>query len=187
MLRPRFAFLLVVAACGARTGLDSDLPAKDASPPASHDAAQEAPPCEYGTAFGNVFGKVTYFAGGEALPAGRYQLAYVDGCMKYTNNGTQGWTVNAYTQTSGTDEWYIVGASGLPAGYPEPPGTVGYLVGEGAYATFDECVAASLAYPPVTFDFPGGPIGVWLSDIPYSDNVPGVGGRIPTWRLSCGE
>jgi hypothetical protein len=232
MLTLRFlAFLaspLVLSACGARTGLDLDLPAEDAaapslSPDASDDAARDdsglddvsvpsddavpaddavpsddaalptddaggdAAPCDYGTLVGDVFGQVTYFAGGLALPAGRYQLAYVDGCMMYSGSSTQGWTVNAYAQISGTDEWYVVGASGTPSGYPEPPGTVGYVVGQGAYADFDACVAASLVYPPVTFDFPGGPMGLWLSDSPYTDNVPGVDGRSPTWRLTCAE
>jgi hypothetical protein len=190
---------LVLSACGARTGLDLDLPAEDAAPPSlSPDASDAAPPslspdasdaapCDYGTLVGDVFGQVTYFAGGVALPAGRYQLAYVDGCMMYSDSGVQGWTVNAYTQSSGADEWYVVGASGTPSGYPEPPGTVGFLVGQGAYADFDACVAASLLYPPVTFDFPGGPMGLWLNDSPYTDNVPGVDGRSPTWHLTCAE
>ncbi len=101
-------------------------------PPDVVDAATDAPdaevadvglgedaPCDYGVVVGDVFGQTTYFAGGAPLPAGRYTLTYVDGCMKYS--GDQGWTVNAYTQASSADEWYLVGASGALNGIRSLP------------------------------------------------------------------
>jgi hypothetical protein len=35
----------------------------------------------------------------------------------------------------------------------------------------------------VEFDFDGGPLGVWLNDTPYLDNVAGDNGRNPAWSL----
>jgi hypothetical protein len=61
---------------------------------------------------------------------------------------------------------------------------VGFLVGAGGFATFDECVAANVPLPPIEFRFDGGPLGVWLEDNPYTDNVAGVGGRNPKWALT---
>jgi hypothetical protein len=140
--------------------------------------------CDAGTVVGDVFGQVRYFAGGSTLPAGHYRVTYIDGCMKYSSG--QGWTVQAYGPGSpaGSDAWWLVGST-TAAKIIMPPGTVGYLVGEGAYASFDDCVTANLELPPVEFDFEGGKIGLWVEDSPYSDNVPGPGGRSPTWHLGC--
>jgi hypothetical protein len=44
---------------------------------------------------------------------------------------------------------------------------------------------AATTAPSVDFDFAGGELGVWLEDNPYSDNVPGLNGRSPAWRLTC--
>jgi hypothetical protein len=51
------------------------------------------------------------------------------------------------------------------------------------FATFDECIAANQVVPPEDYYHPGGRLGVWLSDTPYYDNVPGENGRGPTWAL----
>ncbi len=64
------------------------------------------------------------------------------------------------------------------------PGTVGFLVGSGGFATFDECVAANQLVAPIEFAFDGGPIGVWLEDYPYTDNLAGMNGRNPKWDLT---
>jgi hypothetical protein len=127
----------------------------------------------------DLFGQIVYFDNGKMLPAGHYRVQYVDGCMKYSS--AQDWAVQAYAD--GSDAFWLVGATSANR-ILILPGTVGFMVGSGGFATFDECVAANLALPPEEFDFAGGPIGVWLSDSPYSDNVAGTGGRNPKWSLT---
>ncbi len=185
--------LVTMFGCGARTELDvletqpadaqtADVPrdVADAGQDVAPDVGPEAAVCDYGDVVSDVFGQTIYFAGGASLPKGHYTVTYVDGCMKYSPS--QGWTVNAYA--SGPDVyWLVTGASQQKLGVP--PGTVGYTVANGAFALFDACVNASRALPPLGLDFPGGTLGVWLADNPYSDNVPGESGRNPTWHLSA--
>jgi hypothetical protein len=127
----------------------------------------------------DLFGAPTYFNNGKPVPAGRYLMTYVDGCMKYS--GDQGWTVNAYP-LGGPCQWWLIGDTAA-AKILQPPGAIGYLVGEGAFADFDDCVRTSKASPPKVFDHPGGLLGVVLQDAPYQDNIPGPQGRNPKWRL----
>jgi hypothetical protein len=127
----------------------------------------------------DIFGRPTYYADGGSLPPGHYRVAYVDGCMKYS--AAQDWAVNAYQ--GDPDSWWLVGATTADR-ILVPPGTVGFLVGAGGFATFDDCVAANHEVPPLEFQFDGGPLGVWLQDNPYSDNVAGVNGRNPRWDLA---
>jgi hypothetical protein len=61
---------------------------------------------------------------------------------------------------------------------------MGYMPGEGGFANFEDCVAANLLVPPIAFDHAGGVLGVWLADSPYDDNLPGIDGRNPRWRLT---
>jgi len=142
--------------------------------------------CSFGTAASlatpgslDLFGQVSYFADGGALPQGRYRVSYVDGCMKYS--GSQGWTIHAYA--NGSIAWWLVGAS-TSQKYLMPPGTVGWNPADGAFTAFADCVAANLALAPTDFDFDGGVLGVWLQDSPYSDNLAGESGRNPTWNLT---
>jgi hypothetical protein len=128
----------------------------------------------------DLFGRVVYFADGIALPAGRYRTRYVDGCMKYSS--AQDWAIHAYPNAE-PDGWWFVGADTTDK-VVVPPGTIGFLVSNGGFATFDECVAANLLLPPVDFDFAGGKLGVWLQDSPYSDNAAGVDNRNPKWTLT---
>jgi len=128
----------------------------------------------------DLFGNVVYFADGIELPAGRYRVEYVDGCMKYSS--AQDWAVHAYAGAE-PDGWWLVGEDQTKK-IVVPPGTVGFLVQNGGFATFDECVAANLLLPPSEFDFAGGKLGVWLQDSPYSDNLAGVDGRNPKWMLT---
>jgi hypothetical protein len=142
------------------------------------DVLDAAPVCDFGVIVTNVFGALVQWNGGAPLPPGRYRVTYVDGCMKYSSG--QGWSVNAYA--NGPDGFLIrSGSSTLgPA-----PGTVGFLPGQGGFATFDGCVDANLANDaPFQFDFAGGSLGAILIDDPYSDNVEGSNGRNPTYRLS---
>ena len=84
---------------------------------------------------------------------------------------------------SGCCSLYLVGATTAEKKLVMP-GNVGMLVGMGAHAEFDACVAASRLSPPVTFDHAGGPLGVFLQDVDYTDNEEGEDENNPTWVLS---
>jgi len=173
----------------ASAGMDAGAGVSDAGAladaPAPYDAGRDAG-CKIGEATStatstmlDLFGTPEYFNGGAPLPAGRYRITYLDGCMKYS--APQGWTVNAYA--SGMSCWYVIGATTADR-IVVPPGTVGYIAGSGAYTNFDDCVTASLAVPPVEFAITTAqPLGIWLLDSPYSDNLAGVDGRNPRWGL----
>lgn len=178
--------LVVVAACGARTPLDASASdarddhagAADAATDPIEEPIEEPPACDFGTIVTDVFGGVVSWNGGAALPAGHYRVTYVDGCMKYSSG--QAWSVNAYAE--GPDTLFVVGDGSTIAA---APGTVGFLEGQGGFATFDECVSANVASDaPLEFDFAGGTLGLRLADNPYADNAPGENGRSPTYRLS---
>jgi hypothetical protein len=150
------------------------------------DGVVMRPACDFGTARNtattttlDLFGQTIFFNNGAALPAGRYSLRYTDGCMKYAPD--QGWTIHAYAD--GRSAWWLVGASPSTT-IVMPPGTVGYAAGGGAYAVFADCVAANRALAAKEFDFAGGVLGLWLRDMPYSDNIVGEGGRNPSWQLT---
>jgi hypothetical protein len=150
------------------------------------DATKDGDPCALGSATSlagpgslDLFGETAFFADGAMLPAGRYRVTYQDGCMKYASN--QGWTIHAYA--SGSSGWWLVGATAADK-VAMPPGTVGWNVGDGAFSTFAECVAANKALPPLELDLAGGKLGIWLQDAPYSDNVAGEGGVNPRWSLA---
>lgn len=132
---------------------------------------------------GDIFGSVTPAVGGMSLPAGRYRFTQADGCMKYGSTG-HGWTVQ---NPNHTDCWWAVttDANGGTTELLFLPGTEGLTAGLGAYATFSECLTAN-AQPPHTaeFDFSGGPLGIWLRDNPYGDNLT-QNGNTPRWRLQC--
>ena len=103
--------------------------------------------------------------------------------MKYASD--QDWTIHAYAAAEPFG-WWFVGDTTADKITP-PPGTVGYSVATGAYASFEDCVAANRALPPLVFDFGGGTIGVWLQDNPYTDNLAGQEGRNPKWQLTLLE
>jgi hypothetical protein len=126
----------------------------------------------------SLFGAPVYFNAGMPLPAGTYVISYVDGCMKYSAD--QGWTVNAYAD--GSDGWWLIGASTADKKLVLP-GNIGFLIGEGGFPVFEDCVAASKAAQPETFEHAGGQLGIWLQDSPYTDNLAGEGGRNPKWSL----
>jgi hypothetical protein len=161
----------VTTSCGAKTPL---LVADRVAP---IDAA-----CTFAPARGDVTGTLRSFASGAELPAGRYRVRYIDGCMKYAPG--QGWTVNAYAPDAGVDRWHLVASGSRPIDLVLP-GHVGFVLGAGGFADFDDCVASSLREPPIEFDFAGGVLGVRLTDSPYSDNVDGIDGRSPTWAIEC--
>jgi hypothetical protein len=176
-----------VGACGSRTPLlvpEEEAFAPEAGPSFDAGTPDATFSCDLGQVTGDVFGQTALFAGGRILAAGRYRVSYVGGCMKYSSS--QAWIVNAYPlgSSAGSDHWWFV-ASGQNVDTAIPPGTVGFLSGQGAFTNFDDCVHASLAVPPVDLVLSEGTLGVWLEDEPYGDNVPGVNGDSPTWSLEC--
>ena len=183
--RLRVIVAFSVLGCGARTELDvpgaSDAALAEAQTPrdAGQDVALDSPAaCDFGNVTSDPFGATVSWNGGAPLPAGHYRVTYVDGCMKYST--AQGWTVNAYA--NGPDTLWVVGSGARLA---PAPGTVGFLVGQGGFSTFDACVSANESEDaPLELDFAGGTLGLELADSPYADNVAGESGRNPTYRLS---
>jgi hypothetical protein len=145
----------------------------DAGSPCSPDAALVPPEDVTPDYLDNT---VKYFGGGAPLPAGRYRLAYVSGCVKY--NGYSNFTVNGQS----TFEYWLVGASASDQLYVAP-GTVAPGIPFG-YPVLSDCVSANQALPPLDFDFAGGPLGMYNNDFQPSDNVIDPTGGAPTWRLS---
>lgn len=124
----------------------------------------------------------SYFADGRSLPAGEYSVVYVDGCWK---SGVVAWTVNL-----GVEGYWVVG--GRPeAQLAMAPGSGGTFATLGAFGTYDECIAANVGRPGVTFRFDGGPIGLKLESLdPLTrfillEGGESVGGQSPTFRLTC--
>jgi hypothetical protein len=166
-------------------GVDASLRLQDAAPADARYGDGGA--CSFGSAASiatsanlNLFGQIVYYEDGGAFPSGRYRARYADGCMKY--DYLQGWTVQGDGPDAAGGFWFV-GATTTDL-IAKPPGTVGVFAGAGAYSTFDDCVDANLSLDqPLEFDFDGGPIGVWLDDNPYLDNVAGDNGRNPAWNL----
>jgi hypothetical protein len=126
----------------------------------------------------DLFGQIAYFGSGQVLPAGRYRVSYVDGCMKYSS--AQDWAIHAYAD--GSIAWWLGKTSGDKL--VMLPGTIGIYEGQGGYSEFNACVAANQPLQPVEFDFEGGVLGIWLADSNYGDNLSGVDGRNPSWKLT---
>jgi hypothetical protein len=164
---------------------DAELTADVVVCPVDAGSPAPAPPADAGTCGidevlrPDIFDHPAYFAGGAALPAGNYRLQYVDGCMKY--DATWLWTVNA----SFNDEFVVIGDSTADV-LGVAPGTralFGFGFG-GGYTTFDACVAANRALPPLDLTFAGGKLGLYQNDFQPPDNIAGPNGDSPSWRLT---
>jgi hypothetical protein len=135
---------------------------------------------------------IMFFNGGDPLPAGKYEVEYVDGCMKYFTGGNSGWTVNAYPTPDPFGYGYYIGATSGDK-LQQLPGTSGFRVGDpsqvsntGAFDTIIDCVNANQALALIMFNLTtGGPLGIWLDDTNYGDNVEGTPN--PTWKLTSLE
>jgi hypothetical protein len=138
---------------------------------------------------------IRYFAGGAALPPGRYRVAYVDGCLTAGSpEFGPGWSVHGTKKMLGVMSCYLVSDSGVPITFT--PGSVGAWVGpdldagQGAALTYNECIAANCGIAtPVDIDFAGGRLGVARDGgtvLGAIDDLGGeaVGGRSPTFRLT---
>jgi hypothetical protein len=159
----------------------------------------------------DTLGTVRYYSGGTPLPAGRYRVAYVGGCMAYGvgASAVSGWTVHGSRGDfiTGLSAFWMVRDDGSLIVIA--PGTAGTLVvpddcsplapgceaqfatslsdpSAGAFATYDECVTANCTLPATDFNFEGGVLGLRYGAISSVVTVPGesVGGRSPTYRLS---
>jgi hypothetical protein len=141
----------------------------------------------------DVTGPVRYFAAGASLPAGKYRVEYVDGCVTYGPGYAYppwGWTIHAGMVPG---NYWLMGAYGghcvmvgaatddvvgvLPGTTNPPPGI----------DTYANCVTANKAMDqPLDFDFQGGPLGLYIEDTMPGDNVggPAPDGVTPTWKLT---
>jgi hypothetical protein len=141
-------------------------------------------------------GAIQYYAHGAVLPAGRYQLSYVDGCATFGGRPSDGlnvgWTVNGQATMPGVWGCYLAAADG--AAFAVTPGTTGTFAGPstddgigGAFMTYAECVEANCDLPAFEFDFPGGKLGVGRDGggVGSVDDLGGEaeGGVSPTFRL----
>jgi hypothetical protein len=132
------------------------------------------------------------FAGGAAFPAGRYRIEYVDGCRRYDN--TAAWTLHASLLAAGLSSegrggCYMIMSNDRAVELA--PGTAGVVVGEGpdpagAFASYDECVAANRMQAPRELTFSTGTIGIMNAGDSSSDKTTGeaIGRRSPTYRLT---
>lgn len=144
------------------------------------------PLCDLGTVIGDELGLVRMFKDGADIPAGTYRVTYVQGCIKY--GGDQNWTVHAYEPnsdgTAALATWALVGADKNDIKAAALPGWHLYGVGgTGGWVSFADCVAANQATTAIEYSHAGGPLGVWLSDTPYPDNLPGEDQHNPEWHL----
>jgi hypothetical protein len=108
--------------------------------------------------------------------------------MMYANRSD--WTVHASELGVATAFLVHENGDGLTVG-AVLPGTFGNKVRKGAFAEFDECVAANQLLDPMVVDFEGGRLGVVLVESDYDDNVAGPLGASPRWALerldACSE
>jgi hypothetical protein len=194
---------------GPTTDSDSDAAPADVSPDVpdssgddgSSDASDASdavdgtpvPPCDGGVPYTQqliatdnvvMFGTIQYFNAGMPIPAGRYTVRYVDGCMKYAPQFD--WSVNGNLPPTCCN-WWFVGTDSQDRRVLLP-GTVGSVAPDGAWTNFEDCVTANKLQPPKVFDHAGGKLGLFMDDIQYDDNVAGVSGRNPTYSLTqtCG-
>jgi hypothetical protein len=184
--RPSAWAAVFVSSLGTACALDAGgLGATSAAFPAGDAGQYPAAPggsvCDYGSAApeGSAadltrLARVVYFGGGAVLPAGSYRVRYDDGCLKYS--GLEGWTVHNGVNAG----LWLVGAQPSTR-LARPPGTVGVLAGIDAFADFEACVTANRALPPLVFSHGGGPIGLFLDDDVYTDDV--LGRSTPRYTL----
>ena len=183
-------------ASNARSGNPSTVGSAGAAAPVLPDAchrAREGAATPLDVTVVDTNAVIYDFADGATFPAGQYRLEYVDGCRRYDD--TAAWTLHASTLASalsaaGRGGCFLVMSNRETIAIA--PGTAGVVVGEGgeplgAYASYDECVAANLKLAPITFNTTqAGPIGVMNAGDSSTAKSPGeaVGGRSPSYRLT---
>jgi hypothetical protein len=105
--------------------------------------------------------------------------------MKYA--GGQNWATHAYEPsangTAAFATWALIGATQADVKRVKLPGLwIFGPGGTGGWPVFANCVAANATAPSVEYVHAGGTLGLWLNDS-YGDNVVGLNGQNPTWRL----
>ena len=156
-------------------------PTEDAGVQEAKDAAPPAETCTDGVASGkswelmpDMFGMPSFFAEGADLPAGRYRIDYVDGCIRF-DPLIYFWTVHGFVTFE-----YVVFRESTANLIGLAPGVVSLF----GYGVFEDCITANKAVEPLLVDHPGGKLGIWNNDFMPSDNTAGEGNRNPKWRLS---
>jgi hypothetical protein len=114
----------------------------------------------------------SWFEGGASLPAGRYRIAWVDGCIRYDPT-IYFWTVNGAFNF----EYWIIGATTSDL-IQVAPG-LSSIAGD---ANYSDCVTASRGQY-VDVDFAGGKLGIYNNDFKPADNTASPTGVNPTWTL----
>jgi hypothetical protein len=133
----------------------------------------------------DVHGAVTYFENGASLPAGRYRIEYVSGCMEWGLYALGWhWTIDTPAEYPGgpLGQCLLVGDSTTNV-IAVLPGTTGAP----GYDTYSDCVSANMSMDaPLDFDFSGGKLALWMNDTNPGDDSGGESacGLSPVWRLS---
>jgi hypothetical protein len=150
------------AETGTDTGVDADTRI-DANPSTDSGSCDSSTGIVVEELMPDIFGTPAFFAGGAPLPAGHYEIAYVDGCLQY--DLFHAWTVNGLVNP----QYWIIGVTTVDQLTPAPG--IQDLFG---YTSFEACVAANRG-ASVWFQFPGGKLGIWQNDFSPGNNRPGEG------------
>lgn len=119
-------------------------------------------------------GTRSYWNLAQDIPAGNYRIAYVNGAVRYNASGE--WWLN-HDNNSPFGGYRI--AYNNDAATAVFPGTASSTDGTHFFSQAE--VEAANAGRSITFAHTGGRIGVYLSDQPYADNLPGSPN--PTFKL----
>lgn len=106
-------------------------------------------------------GAISYFYGGVSLPAGTYRVKYGGAALQWGGNPAEWGVGDAFIPAQG---FYIRRGGGADLYGPQLNSTY--------YPTASAAQLANAAAPAVTFTHTSGPIGMFLQDSNYSDNVP---------------
>ena len=129
---------------------------------------------DYGNVTPSIFDDtVSYWNNGDDLPAGKYKVTWVEGCMRYGPTGL--WGVNAQNILNPNDPHKFQVSRELDSDVPLDK------CPHCDYATQADAEAAEGTWE-TTFDFVGGKMGCYLFDDPYRDNA--AGDITPTFNLT---
>jgi hypothetical protein len=122
-------------------------------------------------------GTVSYFKDGTDFGAGTYQIGYSTGAYQYNPLPVYGWTVNGNTSIESP-------INGYTPGFKITDGVGNVIDAPGNTDEYDtpmQCQAANVGLQVLYTHSGGNPIGVYLNDMPYYDNV--AGSPNPTFTL----
>jgi hypothetical protein len=122
---------------------------------------------------------VSYFNGGANFIAGQYWISYITGSYRYMYRPAYTYTVNGNLDIANPVQGYL-------PGFKVTDGAGNVIPAPGLFDEFSTEAACATANAglKVPFQHVGGkPIGVYLNDLPYDDNISGT--PAPTFQL-CG-